>query len=142
MRGRINFKGNNLPVASDGLEGAVVSTEWDVESNDGLAGLDELEVLGVNAGLASSLVEEELDLLEETWLVVLVELWPELLGSSSSVTAGGGGGSGSGESGGLCMHTMRLVRHMGMDLRLMKRELLALRATLESLCIVESIFSF
>ena len=69
--------GRNLPVARDGLKGTVVSAEWDVESHDGLASLDEVEVLLLNAGLTSGFVVEELDLLEETGFVVLVELGAE-----------------------------------------------------------------
>jgi len=78
-------------VASDGLEGSVVSAEGNVESDNGLAGLDEVEELGVDAGLGSGLVEEELDLLEETGLLELVEL-----GAEASLCGGGR------ESGGLC----------------------------------------
>ena len=68
----------NLPVTRDGLKGTVVSAQWDVESNDGLASLDEVEVLLLNAGLTSGFVVEELDLLEETGFVVLIELGAEL----------------------------------------------------------------
>ena len=75
-----------LPVASDGLKGAVVSAERDVESDDGLASLDQVEVLLLNAGLLGGIVEEKLDLLEETRLVVLVKLGAELLLSSGELT--------------------------------------------------------
>jgi len=74
--------GRCLPVASDGLEVTVVSSERDVESDDSLARLDEVEVLGVDAGGLGSVVVEELDLLEETRLVVLVDLGAEFLGGS------------------------------------------------------------
>ena len=67
-----------LPVTRDGLKGFIVSAEWDVESHDGLAGLDEVEVLIFDARLLGGVVEEKLDLLEETRLVVLVELGTEL----------------------------------------------------------------
>ncbi len=67
-----------LPVASDGLNGAVVSAEGDVESNDSVAGLDELQVLVGDAGLGSSTVEEELDLFEEARLLELVERGSEV----------------------------------------------------------------
>jgi molybdopterin/thiamine biosynthesis adenylyltransferase len=72
--------GRCLPVASDGLEVTVISSERDVESDDSLARLDEVEVLGVDAGGLGSVVVEELDLLEETRLVVLVDLGAEFLG--------------------------------------------------------------
>ena len=74
--------GRCLPVASDGLEVTVISSERDVESDDSLARLDEVEVLGVDAGGLGSVVVEELDLLEETRLVVLVDLGAEFLGGS------------------------------------------------------------
>ena len=68
-----------LPVACDGVDAAVVPAEWDVESNDSVAGLDEREVLLRDAGLGSSAVEEELDLLKEPWFLVVVELRTEVL---------------------------------------------------------------
>ena len=74
-----------LPVAGDGLEGAVVATEGDVEADDGLASLDEVEVFFLDASLGGGIVEEELDLLEETRLVVLVKLGAKFL-SGSEVT--------------------------------------------------------
>ena len=74
----------DLPVARDGLEVTVVSTERDVESDDGLASGNEPEVLRVDAGHVSGVVVEELDLLEETRLVVLVELGSEVLGGEST----------------------------------------------------------
>ena len=73
-------------VAGDGLEGAIISTEWDVESYDSLASLNEVEVLLTDASLLSGFVVEKLDLLEETRLTELVELGSEL---------GGGGELGS-----------------------------------------------
>ena len=66
-----------LPVASDSLQLSIVSSEWDVESDKVLASLDEIEFLGGDAGLLSSFVVEKLDLFEETWLSVSVELWSE-----------------------------------------------------------------
>ena len=60
---------NYLPVACNGLNGTVVSAKRNVESNDCVAGLDELQVLTGDVGLGSSSVEEELDLLEETGLL-------------------------------------------------------------------------
>lgn len=77
-----------LPVASDGLEGTVVTSEWDVESHDGLASSDEVEVLGFNTGLGGSLGVEHLDLLEETGFVVLVELGSEVGLGSGGESAG------------------------------------------------------
>ena len=76
----------DLPVAGDGLEVTVVSAERDVESDDGLAGLDEVEVLLLDAGNLGGVIVEELDLLEETGLVVLIELGAESgLGGEASV---------------------------------------------------------
>ena len=76
----------NLPVAGDGLEGTVVAAEGDVETNNSLASLDEVEVLLIDASLGSGVLIEELDLLEETWLVVLIELGAELLASGGEVS--------------------------------------------------------
>jgi len=67
----------SLPVTSDGLETTVVSTERDVESDDGLTGLDEVEVLLADASGSSGILIEKFDLLKETGLVVLIELGPE-----------------------------------------------------------------
>lgn len=69
-------------IAGDGLEGAIISTEWDVESHDSLASLDEVEVLFTDASLLSGFVVEKLDLLEETRFTELVELGSELGGGS------------------------------------------------------------
>ena len=77
---RLEFEqdfGRCLPVASDGLEVTVVSSERDVESDDSLARLDQVEVLSVDASGLCSVVVEELDLLKETRLVVLVNLGAE-----------------------------------------------------------------
>ena len=68
----------NLPVTSHSLKVSVVSAERDVEPDDGLASLDEVEVLLINASHNGSLVVEELDLLKETRLEVLVELRSKL----------------------------------------------------------------
>ena len=76
-----------LPVTRDGLKGSIVSAEWDVESHDGLAGLDKVEVLLFDASLAGGFVVEELDLLEETGFVVLVELGAELFALSGECHA-------------------------------------------------------
>jgi len=69
-------------VAGDGLEGAVVSAERDVEPDDGLASSDQREVLLIDASHVGGLVIEQLDLLEETGLLVFVNLLSELLGSA------------------------------------------------------------
>lgn len=69
-----------VPVASDGLDGAVVTTEGNVESNDSVAGLDEVQVLLRDVSLGGSAIEEELDLFEEAWLLELVELGTKVLG--------------------------------------------------------------
>ena len=73
-----------LPVAGDSFEGAVVSTEGNVEPDDGLAGLDEVKVLLIDAGQSGSFIVEELDLLEETRLGISIKLRAELLGSSEA----------------------------------------------------------
>ena len=59
-------------VAGDSVEVAVVATEWDVEPDDGVASLDHLQVLGVNASFGGSRVVEKLDLFEEARLIVFV----------------------------------------------------------------------
>ena len=70
-----------VPVACDGLDGAVVSPEGDVEPDDCVASLDEFEVLFRDACLGGGSVEEELNLLQESRLLVLIELGTELLAS-------------------------------------------------------------
>ena len=83
--GRFGLWRFNLPVAGDGLEVTVVSAEGDVESDDGLAGLDEVEVLLIDASLVGGVVVEELDLLKETRLTMIIELRAELcLGSEGA----------------------------------------------------------
>jgi len=67
-----------LPVTCDCLDSAVVSAERNVESNDSVAGLDELEVLLGDVSLASSSVEEELYLLKETRLLESVKFRSEV----------------------------------------------------------------
>ena len=83
----------SLPVASDGLNGAIVTAKRNVESNDSIAGLDQVQVFLGDVGLGSSAVEEKLHLLEEARLLELVELGTEVLGVY--------GTSGLGESGSL-----------------------------------------
>ena len=73
-----NIWSENLPIAGDGFEGAVISTQRDVESHHSLACFDEVEVLLVDTSKVSGLVIEELDLFEETGLKVLVEPGTEL----------------------------------------------------------------
>ena len=80
----------DLPVTRDSLEGTVVSAQWDVESHDSLASLDEVQVLLLDAGLSGGFVVEELDLLEETRLVVLIELGAELLTCGSELSDANG----------------------------------------------------
>ena len=70
-----------LPVAGDGVHGSVVSLEGDVESNDTVASLDESQVVLRDASLSCSSLVEHLDLFQESWLLVLVQLGPEFLGS-------------------------------------------------------------
>ena len=76
----------HLPVASHHFEFAVVSSEGDVESHDGLAGLDEVQPLGVDSRLRGAGLEEHLHLLEEARLAV---------GVQSLVLGGRSGGEGS-----------------------------------------------
>ena len=64
-----------LPVAGDLLKRAVVSAQRDVEPNHGLAGIDQIEVLLLDASQPGCFIVEEFDLLEETRFVVFVELW-------------------------------------------------------------------
>ena len=69
----------NLPVTSHSLKVSVVSAERDVEPDDGLASSDQREVLLIDASHVGGLVIEQLDLLEETGLLVGVDLRSELL---------------------------------------------------------------
>ena len=73
----------NLPVACDSLDCAIVAAEGDVESNDGLAGLDQVKILLGDASLGGSGIVEHLDLFKETGLTVLVE-------TGTSYSGGGG----------------------------------------------------
>ena len=75
---------NCLPVAGDRLQGAVVSTQGNVESDDGLASLDQVEVLLVDAGELGSFIVEKLDLLQETRLLICIKLGAKLLGSGEA----------------------------------------------------------
>ena len=62
-----------LPVTSDSLEATIISTQGDIETNNGLAGLDEIKIfLGNTCFLRCSSVKK-FDLLEETGLTVFVE---------------------------------------------------------------------
>ena len=77
---------NCLPVAGDSFQGAVVSTEGNVESDDSLASLDEVKVLLIDSSEGGSFIVEELDLLEETRLSISIKLWAELRSLSSEAT--------------------------------------------------------
>ena len=70
-------------VASDGAEGAIVHTEWDIETNNCLARLNQVQVLLVDASFCSCVVEVEFDLFEEARLTVFIET-----GSDSSEVLG------------------------------------------------------
>jgi hypothetical protein len=63
-------------VAGDGVKVAVVMTDWYVGSDNRVAGLDYLEIPGVNSSFGSSRFVKKLDLLKETGLVVFVETGP------------------------------------------------------------------
>lgn len=71
---RVCYDGWNLPVAGDGLEGAIVATEGDLEADNRVAGLNQFEVLRVDASLSGGGVIEQLNLLEEARLAVLVQV--------------------------------------------------------------------
>lgn len=60
-------------VAGDSLKSSIVTTERDVESNDGLAGLNQVKVLLRDTGLGGGTVVEHFDLLEETGFTVFVK---------------------------------------------------------------------
>lgn len=74
----------SLPVASDGLNGAVVTTKRNVESNDSVASLDQVQILLRNISLGGCTVKEELDLLEESGFLEVVKLWTEVGGINAS----------------------------------------------------------
>ncbi len=61
-----------IPVTSDGLNLAVVSLERNVESNNSVAGLDQVQVLLRDVCLRGSSVEEELDLFKESGFLELI----------------------------------------------------------------------
>ena len=69
---------SNLPVARHSLEPAIISAEGNVEPNDGLASLDQIEVLLLDSGHVRGLIVEKFDLLEEARLKVLIEFRAEL----------------------------------------------------------------
>ena len=74
----------SLPVASDGLNGAVVTTKRNVESNDSVASLDQVQILLRNISLGGCAVKKELDLLEESGFLEVVKLWAEVCGINAS----------------------------------------------------------
>ena len=78
----------HLPVASNGLQGTIISSQGDVESDEVLAGLDVVEFLGRDASLLGCFVVEKFDLLQETRFSVGVKLWAELGGGSRGLAEG------------------------------------------------------
>jgi hypothetical protein len=70
----------SLPVASDGLNGAIVTAKRNVESNDSVASLDQVQILLRNISLGGCAVKEELDLLEESGFLECVKLGAEVVG--------------------------------------------------------------
>ena len=74
----------SLPVASDGLNGAIVTAKRNVESNDSVASLDQVQILLGNISLGGCAVKEELDLLEESGLLEVVKLGAEVGGVNAS----------------------------------------------------------
>ena len=74
----------SLPVASDSINGAVVTTKRNVESNDSVASLDQVQILLRNISLRGCAVKEELDLLEESGFLEVVKLWAEVGGINAS----------------------------------------------------------
>jgi len=77
-------------IAGDGFKLAVVSAKRDVESDNGLAGLNEVKIFWVDSCLGRSGFEEKFDLFEETRLTVGVEAW-----SRGTIWLCSGGGEGS-----------------------------------------------
>ena len=59
-----------LPVACNNFQLAIVSSEWDVESDNSLACPNQVQPLWVNAGLGGTGLIEKLDLFKEAWLAV------------------------------------------------------------------------
>ena len=59
-----------LPVACNNFQLAIVSSKWNVESNNSLAGPNQSQPLWVNAGLSGTRLIEKLHLLKEAWLAV------------------------------------------------------------------------
>ncbi len=59
-----------LPVAGYNFQLAIVSSEWDVESNDSLACPNQVQPLWVNSGLGGAGLIEKLYLLKEAWLTI------------------------------------------------------------------------
>ena len=78
MRHKCKIEVSNLPVACHSLQPAVVSAKRNVESDDGLASLDEVQVLFLDTSHRGRLVVEEFDLLEEARLQVLIKFGAEL----------------------------------------------------------------
>ena len=71
--GKISFYLAYLPVAGHNFQLAIVSSEWDVESDNSLACHNQVQPLLVNAGLGGTGLIEKLDLLKEAWLTVCIK---------------------------------------------------------------------
>ena len=76
--GSISLCGS-LPVACNGLESAVIPAQWDIEPDNGLASLDKVQVLFINASHVGCFIVEKLDLLKETRLLVHIHFGSKLL---------------------------------------------------------------
>ena len=72
-------KRNRLPVASDSLNLSVVSSQGNVESNYGIASFNQFEIFLRYISLWWGVVEEELDLFEETGFLEFVKFGSVLL---------------------------------------------------------------
>lgn len=75
-----------LPVACNNFQLAIVSSEWDVESDDSLACPNQVQPLWVNAGLGGTGLIEKLDLLKEAWLTVGIKSLTGLTDCSRELT--------------------------------------------------------
>ena len=63
----------NLPIADNGLDGSIVHDERNVESNNWLAGLNEVVNIFWDVGSLTSSLQEHLNVFQESWLSILVK---------------------------------------------------------------------
>ena len=62
-----------IPIASDSVYLSIVSSQRNVESNHGVAGLDQVQVFLWDIGLAGGSVEEELNLFQESGFLEVIK---------------------------------------------------------------------